>query len=202
VTGSDDPDTEKRGEIRMPPEPGQVVIFIIGTIVILFGAYYVTYFVGMKASGQNRAGLRNRNITVLDRYAIARDKQFCIIEVAGKVYIIGVTNHTMTLLDTFDAAAFAQLTENNSDTTPWDMTPVGQYGNKLTRKIVSFIAEKTGKKPPAAEPVSKPPNEEKEESASDPSQFADTLKKAQDSVNDETYTINLSADDPEEPEEN
>ena len=127
----------------LPPE--QIILFIIGTIVILFGAYYVTYYVGMKATGQTRAGLRNRNISLLDRYAIARDKQFCIIEIAGKVYVIGVTNHTMTLLDTFDAAAFAKLTEDKSEATPWNKTPVGQYGNKLTRKLVAFVAEKTGR---------------------------------------------------------
>jgi len=129
----------------MPPE--QVILFIVGTIVILFGAYYVTYYVGMKASGQNRTGLKNRNINLLDRYAIARDKQFCVVEIAGKVYIVGITNHTMTLLDTIDAAAFSELTKNNTDTTPWNLTPVGQYGNKLTKKIVAFIAEKTGRAP-------------------------------------------------------
>ena len=129
----------------MPPT--QVVLFIVGTIVILFAAYYVTYFVGMKATGQTRAGLRNRNISLLDRYAISRDKQFCIIEIADKVYIVGVTNHTMTLLDTIDATVFAELTKDSGDNiTPWNMTPVGQYGNKLTRKVVDFIAEKTGKK--------------------------------------------------------
>jgi len=127
----------------MPPE--QVFIFIIGTIIVLFGAYYVTYYVGMKASGQTRAGLRNRNIKMLDRYAISRDKQFCIIEVAGKIYIIGISNHTMTLLDTLDAAVFAELTENDEEPVPWNMTPVGQYGNKLTQKLVAFVAEKTGK---------------------------------------------------------
>jgi len=127
----------------MPPE--QVILFIVGTIVILFGAYFVTYYIGMKATGQNRAGLRNRNINLLDRYAIARDKQFCIVEIAGKVYIVGITNQTMTLLDTLDAAAFSELTEKNNEVTPWNKTPVGQYGNKLTRKIVAFIAEKTGK---------------------------------------------------------
>jgi len=127
----------------MPPE--QVILFIVGTIIILFGAYFVTYYIGMKASGQNRSGLKNRNIILLDRYAIARDKQFCIVEIAGKVYIVGITNQTMTLLDTIDAAAFSELTENNRETTPWKMTPVGQYGNKLTRKIVAFIAEKTGR---------------------------------------------------------
>jgi len=129
----------------MPPD--QVILFIVGTIVVLFGAYYVTYYVGLKASGQTRAGMRNRNIRLLDRYAISRDKQFCIVEIAGKVYIVGVTNNAMTLLDTFDAAAFAALTENKEESaTPWSNTPVGQYGNRLTKKVVDFIAEKTGKK--------------------------------------------------------
>jgi len=128
----------------MPPE--QVILFVIGTIVILFGAYYVTYYVGMKATGRTRAGMKNRTINLLDRYAIARDKQFCIIEIADKVYVVGVTNHTMTLLDTIDAAAFAELTKGSEDTVaPWGMTPVGQYGNKLTKKVVEFIAIKTGK---------------------------------------------------------
>ena len=168
----------------MPPQ--QVILFIIGTIVILFGAYYVTYFIGMKASGQTRAGLKNRNITLLDRYAIARDKQFCIIEIAGKVYIVGVTNHTMTLLDTFDAAAFAELTENNDENmTPWNMTPVGQYGNKLTRKVVAFIAEKTGKKKPDVKKTGD-------------TGFADNLKEAEraaDNENDKAESGNETQSD-------
>jgi len=155
----------------MPPE--QVIIFIIGTVVILFGAYYVTYYIGMKASGQTRAGLRNRNISLLDRYAIARDKSFCVVEIAGKVYIVGVTNHTMTLLDTLDAAAFAKLTEADNETTPWHMTPVGMYGNKLTRKLVAFIAEKTGR--------AKPTN-----SGTSDKEFASSLKEAQRVADDES----------------
>jgi flagellar biogenesis protein FliO len=130
--------------------PGQVILFIIGTVAILFGAYYVTYYIGLKASGQSRTGFKNRNINLLDRFSVARDKSFCIIEIAGKIYVVGITNHTMTLLDTFDAAAFTSLTEDNRDTgvTAWNMTPVGQYGNKLTKKLVAFIAAKTGKIPP------------------------------------------------------
>jgi len=171
----------------MPPE--QVILFIIGTIVILFGAYYVTYYVGMKATGQTRAGLKNRNISLLDRYAIARDKQFCIIEIAGKVYIVGVTNHTMTLLDTFDAAAFAELTENSEeDATPWNMTPVGQYGNKLTRKVVAFIAEKTGK----AKKVNK---------SADEADFAESLKEAElnaheEETKEESAEADMTAENP------
>ena len=160
--------------------PGQVVSFIIGTIVILFGAYYVTYFIGKKATGQTSAGLKNRTIKMLDRYAIARDKQFCIIEVAGKVYIVGVTNHGMSLLDTLDAEAFAELTENDDEPTPWHMTPVGQYGNKLTKKVVAFIAEKTGRLPK---------NENTAEKATGEADFSESLKEAQ------------RADQPESPED-
>jgi len=128
----------------------QVITFIIGTIVVLFGAYFVTYYVGMKASGQTRAGFRNKNIRLLDRYAISRDKQFCVIEIAGKVYIIGATNQTMTLLDTFDAAVFAKMAEESrdGDVVPWNETPVGRYGNKLTKMVVAFFANITGRAPP------------------------------------------------------
>jgi len=153
-------------------------MFIIGTIVILFGAYYVTYYVGMKASGQSRSGMRNRNISLLDRYAISRDKQFCIIEIAGKVYIVGVTNHSMALLDTYDAEEFAQLTEGSEDTTPWNMTPVAQYGNKLTRKLVAFVAEKTGKTKQTKNPYSE-------------SDFAETMEEAK-------RNTDIQLDNPEE----
>jgi len=174
----------------MPPE--QVILFIVGTIVILFGAYYVTYYVGMKATGQSRAGTKNRNISLIDRYAIAKDKQFCVIEVAGKVYIIGITNHSMTLLDTLDAAAFAKLTEDDGESTPWNMTPVGRYGNKLTRKLVAFVARKTGKVP-----QSKSGAEEGE------ADFAESLKRAQDKSESEPDDLDagLPENQPENPED-
>jgi len=183
----------------MPPE--QVILFIIGTVVILFGAYYVTYFVGMKATGQTRAGLKNRNISLLDRYAIARDKQFCIIEVAGKVYLIGVTNHTMTLLDTFDAAAFAKLTEDNRDDTPWNMTPVGMYGNKLTRKVLAFIAEKTGRIPPnssTSENVDFSENLREAQEKSEPGQSEDAEEKPPEEQKQEETQPEDQSKDPEE----
>ena len=187
----------------LPPE--QVILFIIGTIVILFGAYYVTYFIGMKASGQTRGGPKTRNINLIDRYAIARDKQFCILEVAGKVYIIGITNHTMTLLDTIDAAAFAKLTENNDEATPWGMTPVGQYGNKLTRKVVAFIAEKMGKKEKDTENEEQETENEAQDTKNEEQgtwvqSFADSLKEAQNNAGSTTDKAEPS-ENPENPEE-
>jgi len=132
--------------------PGQVIAFIIGTIVILFGAYYVTYFIGTKASGQKIGTMRNRNISLHDRFAISRHASFCVVEIAGKIYIVGVTGNSMTLLDSLDAVDFHKLIEENSahtmspwGNTPWANTPVGRYGNKLTKSLVAFIAAKTGR---------------------------------------------------------
>lgn len=130
----------------LPEQTQQIIVFIIGMLIVVIGAYYVTRFVGMKASGQTRAGLRNRNIKIIDRYAIARDKQFCVVEVADKVYVLGVTTQGMTLLDTYDAEEFAELVEDSGESVPWNMTPVGRYGNRLTRKVVEYVAVKTGKK--------------------------------------------------------
>ena len=179
----------------------QVIIFIIGTVVILFGAYYVTYYIGMKASGQTRAGLRNRNIRLVDRYAISRDKQFCVIEIAGKVYIVGMTNQSMTLLDTLDAAAFAMLTEKTNENVPWSETPVGMYGNKLTKMVVSFIASKTGRKPPAngaAEKDSPGVSPLDSDNHSHESRFETTLEKAKRKTTEPEQPEDTQEDPPEE----
>jgi len=89
-------------------EPGQVVGFFAGIIVIVFAVYFVTCFIGKKASGKSLNRLKNKNIDLIDRFAISKDKDFLLIEVKGKVYLIGITNQTMTLLDTLDAAAFSE----------------------------------------------------------------------------------------------
>ena len=130
-------------------DPGQVIVFIIGTIVILFGAYYVTYFIGTKASGQKLNTVRNRNIKLHDRFAVTRTATFCIIEIADKVYVVGVTGNSMTLIDTLDAADFAESAKDNETAImQWSETPVGRYGNKLTKSLVAFIAAKTGRNLP------------------------------------------------------
>jgi len=122
--------------------PTQVVVFIAGTVVIIFGAYYVTYYIGLKASGQNRSRIKNRNINMLDRFAMSKDKSFCLIEIAGKVYVVGVTNQSMTLLDTLDAAKFAEAAAERSDPSPWTAMPGNQLGRRLVNRLSFFLAGK------------------------------------------------------------
>ena len=125
----------------MPPL--QVALSIAGMVVIIVGAYYVTYYVGVKSSGLSRG--RNRNINVVDRFAISKDKSFCIVEIAGKVYIVGVTNHAMTLFDTLDSEDFAKISTQGEAMTRQG-TPGGPLGG-IKKGLKSFLTNMAGKPP-------------------------------------------------------
>jgi len=130
-------------------DSGQIVLYFLGLIAIIFAAYYVTYFIGKRASGQSLGRLRNKNINLIDRFAISKDKSFCLIEISGKVYVVGITNQAMTLLDTLDAAAFSEAAamqdsgQNSAQRYP-DI-PGGKYTAAMTKKLADFIAKKTGR---------------------------------------------------------
>ena len=132
------------------PEPVRLAISLIGIVIIIAGAYYTTYFIGLKGSGQssgrNRAAGRGRvrNIVLLERFAISRDKSFCIVEIAGKIYVIGVTNQAMTVLDKLEAEDFAQNPPEDYKA-PRSVIPGGQLSGKLVNKLASFIERRIGK---------------------------------------------------------
>ena len=128
------------------PESLRLALSIVGIIVVIAGAYYATYFVGMKASGQSRSKNRgwNRNIRMLERFAISKDKSFCIVEIAGKVYIVGVTNQSMSLLDTLDAEAFEEYRAESGSREAWNPVPGGPYSGKLVNRLASFMAQRMG----------------------------------------------------------
>jgi len=124
---------------------GQLVISLAGIVVVIVACYYATYYIGTKASG--RGGVRNkgRNITILDRFSISKDKSFYIIEIAGKVYVVGITNQSMTLIDTLDPEAFAEQTAQKTGSQTWYTAPGGRLGGKIFNSLASFMAARTGK---------------------------------------------------------
>ncbi|MDR0490933.1 MAG: flagellar biosynthetic protein FliO [Oscillospiraceae bacterium] len=128
-------------------QPLQVALSIIGIVVIIVGAYYVTYFIGVKSSRIGRSRNRNRNIRLLDRFSISKDKSFCIVEIAGKVYVIGVTNQSMTLLDTLDPEALADAAPEQGKTVAWRTASGGGYIDRMTKKLAAFLAQRMGKTP-------------------------------------------------------
>jgi len=127
--------------------PGQVILFFVGLIAIIFAAYYVTYYIGLKATGRGRSGgrLRNKNINIIDRFSISKDKSFFLVEIQDKVYVIGVTLQTMTLIDTLDAAAFTEAAAEHRDTAPRYAPPGGRITGPITKKLAEFMAKKMGR---------------------------------------------------------
>ena len=111
-----------------------------GIIIVIIGAYYVTYYIGAKTSGQGRRRIRNRSIALLDRFSISKDKSFCLIEIAGKVYVVGITNQSMTLLDTLDAAEYAVAAENRNAGT-WPAAAGAQPGGGFINRFLFYMAE-------------------------------------------------------------
>ncbi|MCL2125444.1 MAG: flagellar biosynthetic protein FliO [Oscillospiraceae bacterium] len=126
----------------------RAIFSIVGILIILVACYYTTYYIGRRAMGHNRAKNKGnaRNIAILERYSISKDKSFCIVEVAGKVYIVGVTNQAMTLIDTLDSEKFAEHASVAQSTTPkWNATPGGMLGGKLVNRLAAFMAARMGR---------------------------------------------------------
>ena len=145
-------------------DPVRVAFSLIGIIILIIAAYYVTWFVGVKASGQSRSKHRNKNISLIDRFAFSKDKSFCLVEIGGKVYVIGITNQSMTLIDTLDAAVFAETNTEHNETTAWQIAG-GGFTSRMTKKIAELLAKKIGRQP-------------KISSEGGGATFADSMKKA------------------------
>jgi flagellar biogenesis protein FliO len=134
--------------------PGSIISLIL-IVVFIFGLFYLRAYILKKASGQSWGRLGTKNIVVLERFAIAKDKTFCLTEVGGKVYFVIFTNNTVTLIDSYDAAAFTEAAAVQFDkynsaagSTPGTILKI-PTGNspyaRATRSLARFIAAKTGR---------------------------------------------------------
>lgn len=117
----------------MPEQLRDVVLFIIGAIVVIFGAYYTTYYLGKK-SIKTASG---REIRLRDRFSVSKDKSFCLVEVKDKVYVVVVTNQSVTLLDTLPASEFVSRDETVSAA---GMFPAGGLQKVIAKGISALKA--------------------------------------------------------------
>ena len=77
----------------------QTIGLIVVLAVIIFASYFVTKYVAARAGG--RSG-KTRYFKVIDRFSLSKDKMLVMVAVGQSVYVIGVTNQGMTLLDQKD----------------------------------------------------------------------------------------------------
>ena len=130
-------------------QAGQVVSLII-VVAFIFGAFYARHYILRRMSGHGTVRARNKSIAILDSFAISRDKSFVVLEIAGRVYIVAMTNQSATLLDALDAAAFSKAAAESRDRNAQEKKPVKvPAGNSLyarmTRSLARFMAARMGR---------------------------------------------------------
>jgi flagellar biogenesis protein FliO len=79
-----------------------VFVFIVGFAAIIAAAYFVTYFFGSRAFRVRQA----REIKIIDRFSLSKDKSLYLAQVKGRVYFIAMTHQSAALLDKFEAGEF------------------------------------------------------------------------------------------------
>lgn len=80
---------------------GQIVVFILASVLVIAGAYYSTYFLATK-TGKMRSGRSGRMIKLIDKFSLSKDKSIYLIGVKDKVYIVAMTGQNATLLEKLD----------------------------------------------------------------------------------------------------
>ena len=76
---------------------------IAGMVMVIFAAYFITKYVALKARGGSG---KTRNFRLIDRFSVSKDKMFVLIAVGPSVYLVGVTNQGMTVIDQKDLSDF------------------------------------------------------------------------------------------------
>ncbi|NLT57747.1 MAG: FliO/MopB family protein [Clostridiales bacterium] len=83
---------------------------LIGIVAVIALAYGATWYVASR-SQRLQPG---RMIRILDRFSLSRDKAFYLLEVCGKLYLVAVTNQSVTLLDRPDPADVAAMVKSEA----------------------------------------------------------------------------------------
>ena len=133
--------------------PAGTIFSLIMVVVFIFGLFYLRAYILKKASGRNWGRLGTKNIIIHERFAIDRDKTFCLAEVSGKIYFIVFAGNSVTLLDSYDAAAFSEaaavpLDRDTVNSNPGTLVkiPVGNsFYARTTRSLARFIAARAGR---------------------------------------------------------
>ena len=111
---------------------GNLFIVLLLFIFIIYLAYFATKKMGKRLSIK---GVANKNIKILESVSIGQNKSIVIIESAGKVLLIGVTQNEITLI--------CELDENMIDKSEDDKN-VG--GMEFSKAFKTALEQKFGKK--------------------------------------------------------
>lgn len=76
----------------MPDE----LLYIVFFVIVLIGCYFITKWISVKSYTL----IKSRNLRVIERIPLDKDKSIILLERGDKVYLLGVTSNGMSILDT------------------------------------------------------------------------------------------------------
>lgn len=110
----------------------QLLLGVLGVIVVIFGAYYTTAVVARRA-GRAQQG---RVVRTLDRFAVGKDKMFCLLEMGDSLYLIGMSEGAVAVIDKLTGSAAQEIREACAQ----------DGGNILTRGAGFFARRAQGRR--------------------------------------------------------
>ena len=103
-----------------------VIILALVAVLFLLRKYLLKRVKGFNAGNGNR-------MRVSDKIIISPDKQIMMVELSGKMMVVGVTNQTISQLALLDKGECAEFIENDAAESP--------FGNILAERI-GFLKDK------------------------------------------------------------
>lgn len=104
------------------------VFYLIGIVLLFIVFFYVVYLTTYFVSKLNKKMQSGKNIKVIERVTITRDKFLMIVEIDDKYYFLSATDHSIELIDTLENL---KIEENNSEN--------NTFNKILSDKIISKI---------------------------------------------------------------
>jgi len=104
------------------------VFYLIGIVLLFIVFFYVVYLTTYFVSKLNKKMQSGKNIKVIERVTITRDKFLMIVELDGKYYFLSATDQSFNLIDSLETL---NIKESNSEN--------NTFNRILSDKIISKI---------------------------------------------------------------
>lgn len=111
---------------------GNIIFALLGFVLILYLAYFATKKMGKRLSVK---GVGNKNIKIIESVTIGQNNALMIVETAGKILLIGVTQNGINLVSELDKDNL-ELSDKKSD----------NAGMEFSKAFKTVLEQKFGKK--------------------------------------------------------
>lgn len=81
------------------------LLYIFVFVLVLIGCFFVTKWISVRSYTL----IKGRNLRVIERIPVDRDKSIILLARGEKVYLIGVSPNNITVLDTFSKDEISEI---------------------------------------------------------------------------------------------